>query len=87
MPTWYEYRWHKGISRYYAVYLSKDLFNHWLITCVWGGLRSKLGNYKTYSFIQLEEALKTINHMKNRRSKRGYNLVLQRGPDEIPRCK
>ena len=68
-------RWHKGNLRYYQIYLQKDLLNFWTLTCVWGGINSRLGNCKTYTFERYEDALEEINRLKVRRSKRGYSIV------------
>lgn len=68
-------RWHKGSARYYQIMINKDLFNQYTLTCVWGGLNSRLGNYKTYVFEDPQEALAFINKTKRTRATRGYQMV------------
>lgn len=71
----YQYRWQKGISRYYKVYLAKDLLDTWVLTCVWGGINSRLGNYKKIAYASLEEAFEFIELLMKKRIKRGYKLI------------
>lgn len=70
------YKWHKENGRYYQIYLLKDFFDTWMLTCSWGSLYSRLGNYKNFAFQSYEEALQMIEDVKKKRNKRGYNLIL-----------
>lgn len=70
------YRWQNiKKRRFYQVYLKKDLLNDWVLTCVWGSLDSRLGNFQHHAFKGLKEAILFINNMKELRQKRGYLLV------------
>ncbi len=71
---WYEYRWQKGISRYYKVFLYKDLLGDWILTKVWGGVNSRLGNYEHKLYPTMQAASSMINQIKVQRKKRGYHL-------------
>ncbi len=71
----YKYSWTKEKKRYYNIYLDKGLFNDWTITCVWGGVNSRLGNYKLYAFDDIQEAYNMIEHIIKRRLKRGYTRI------------
>lgn len=70
-----ELHWRKGNQRYYKIYVTKDLFNHYMLTCVWGGLHSKLGNYKNHSFQSLDDANSFITSISKRREQRGYTKI------------
>jgi hypothetical protein len=55
-------RWHRD-TRYYMVFLAKDLFGNWLITRIWGRQGSPLGGVKRdlcESFVDGYNDLKTI---------------------------
>jgi hypothetical protein len=71
---WLEYRWQKGNSRYYKVCLYKDLLGDWIVTKIWGGINSRLGNFEHFAFEKLEPALILIEEISQVRKKRGYNL-------------
>jgi hypothetical protein len=67
-------RWHRG-TRYYMVFLARDLFGSWVITRVWGRRGSPMGGLKLDlcdSFTEGYEGLKTIAV---RRKARRYELV------------
>jgi len=67
--------WRKGNQRYYKIYVTKDLFNHYILTCVWGGVNSRLGNYKNYTFFNLNDANQFIDDISKRRLQRGYKKI------------
>lgn len=73
------HRWHKGNQRFYKAYLQKDLFNHWTLICVWGGINSRLGNYKQFAFDSFDNAIDMLDKIKERRKDRGYKLVQDLG--------
>ena len=75
MTICHNLRWHKGKSKFYEVRLSKDLFGDWLITCVWGSLLSRMGNYRTHYFDTKQAALLFIDSLSKRRARRGYDIV------------
>lgn len=58
--------------RYYKLIMQKDLLGHHVITCIWGSLVSKLGNYKNYAFATIDEAKDFILQVQRKRLKRGY---------------
>ena len=68
-------RWHKGRERFYQVVLQKDLLGDWSLTCSWGSLHSRLGNYKHHAFGTQNEALELIEKITKRRMARGYELI------------
>lgn len=70
------YSWKNSSFRYYKLILQKDLFGHHVITCIWGSLISKLGNYKNYAFENIEDAKTFISQIKKKRSQRGYNMIM-----------
>jgi hypothetical protein len=69
------YRWQKGLSRYYKVYLYKDLLGDWVLTKVWGGINSRLGNFEHQATLTKEPALLLIDEIIKKRKKRGYHLL------------
>lgn len=73
------YRWHKGNSRYYQISIYKDMFDDLILTCVWGGLHSRLGNYKHILISSIDEGLHYIENVMYRRKKRGYVLIFSSG--------
>jgi hypothetical protein len=77
MPNcdWYEYRWQKGSSRYYKVIVYKDLLGDWIVTKVWGGVNSNLGNHKHFVSNNFDSAMHLVVKIFNRREKRGYTWV------------
>ena len=72
---WLEHRWQKGISRYYKVLLYRDLLGDWIVTLVWGGINSRLGNFSHHAFKNQHEAMLLINTIGIIRKKRGYKKV------------
>jgi predicted DNA-binding WGR domain protein len=62
-------------GRYYKLILGKDLLNDWLVTRVWGGLNSRLGNFKHDSFLCLGKALKHNKKLCRNKAMRGYELI------------
>lgn len=51
------------------------MLNDWILTCVWGGINSRLGNYSHLMVNNENEAKIYINNMMKKRMKRGYELV------------
>jgi predicted DNA-binding WGR domain protein len=70
-----KYIWlNKNKGRYYKIIIQKDMLDDLILTCVWGSLNNKLGNY-THTVLQnLQDASDFIEGMKARRAKRGYVL-------------
>lgn len=71
----YEFRWQKGISRYYRILIYRDLLNDWILTCIWGGVQTRLGNFKHTTLQNLQEGFAFVEDMKIRRKQRGYSLI------------
>lgn len=65
-------RWQKGNFRYYKLLVYQDLFNDWIVTTAWGGLRSRLGNFKNSTFATHKDAMDYVDFIALRRTKRGY---------------
>lgn len=59
-------------NRYYSVQLNKGLFGEWTVTQSWGGINSKLGNCKVFSFISVDDALEHIESVRKVRERRRY---------------
>ncbi len=79
-------RWqHSQKERFYQIYIQKDLFGDLSMICIWGSLRSRLGNYKKSHFKTIEEANEFIEDMKKIRSKRGYAIHSSFGTPESAR--
>lgn len=68
-------RWHKGTQKFYEARLAVDIFNEWSITCVWGSLRSRAGNYRNHCFATKQAACDFISALNKRRKQRGYQEV------------
>lgn len=62
-------------SRYYKIIIQKDMLNDWILTCVWGGINSRLGNYSHLKIDNENEAKIHIDKMMKHRRKRGYELI------------
>lgn len=62
-------------GRYYKIILQKDMLNDLIMTCIWGGSNSKLGNYSHTVVNSIKDAKKFISNMDARRTKRGYQRV------------
>ena len=75
MISYYNYHWQKNNSRYYKIIVCKDMFSHWVLTCIWGAINSRLGNHKHIMLNNLDEAKTIIEAMMVRRIKRGYVLI------------
>lgn len=67
--------WRKGNSRYYKIYLFKDMLNDWIVVKVWGGVNSKLGNYSKTAYHEYNDALNEIKSIDHIRTKRGYSKL------------
>jgi hypothetical protein len=70
------YYWlNKEKATYYKIILQKDMLNDWILTCVWGGINSRLGNYSHLMVNNENEAKVYIKNIMERRKQRGYELV------------
>ena len=68
----HELHWRKGTSRYYKAHITKDMFGCYILTLVWGGINSRLGNCKNHSFESLDELNSFVEALEKRRLQRGY---------------
>lgn len=75
MTNCLEYRWQKGNCRYYRILIYKDLLNDWVITCIWGGMHNRLGNFKHLQPGSIDNAMAFVKSMGHRRKSRGYELI------------
>jgi predicted DNA-binding WGR domain protein len=58
--------------RYYRAFLQQDLFGDWTMVRCWGGLDSRLGQYRIERVANYDEGLAAIEDLDERRRKRGY---------------
>jgi predicted DNA-binding WGR domain protein len=69
------YYWiNKEKARYYKILIQKDMLNDWILTCVWGGIHSRLGNYSHLKIDNENEAKIHIENIMKRRKSHGYEL-------------
>ena len=69
--------------KYYKLFEQETLFGTTDVVCVWGRIGGKLGNYKVIPCQDPEEVQKTIDSIKKKRLKRGYELTEPKAPVEI----
>ena len=67
--------WKSNNNRYYKVIIHKDLFNDLIVTCIWGGVGSRLGNYKHQVVNSISEAYEFIKSISHIRERRGYKII------------
>ena len=65
----------KKNGRYYKILIYKDMLNDTILTCVWGSIHSKLGNYSHFVMNTAEETHNFIENINKKRYKNGYELV------------
>ncbi|BCA97346.1 hypothetical protein TUM19329_37070 (plasmid) [Legionella antarctica] len=63
-------------TRYYALRLSKDLLEDWVITLINGRIKSKLGQSRTLAFANFSEAFDSFCQLAKVRDQRGYQLKI-----------
>lgn len=51
------------------------MLNDWILTCVWGGINSRLGNHSHTMVNSIDDAALYIENMLKKRKKHGYELV------------
>jgi|GEM_PF-2122290 hypothetical protein len=70
------YYWlNKEKARYYKIIIQKDMLNDWILTCVWGGINSRLGNHSHTMLNSIDDAALYIENMLKKRKKHGYELI------------
>jgi hypothetical protein len=67
-------RWHRD-TRYYMVFLTKDLFGSWVITRAWGRRDSPIGRVKLDLCNSFAEGYKDLKAITARRKARKYEVV------------
>ncbi len=76
---WLYSLWFKE-TRFYAIELSQDLFQNWIVTCTWGRYKTQgAGQLKTTECQNYEQALTIFHQEQSRRLKRGY-VMQQENP-------
>ena len=71
---WIQQRWEKG-TRYYEVYLQQDLWGDWVLTRVWGGRGTALGQVRNMPCAGYGDGLTILDEVRKRRKQRGYATV------------
>jgi cytochrome b len=66
---------HSGKARYYRVYLDRDLFGHWTLRKVWGGIGSSRGRMHNTGIPSYDEGVEQIREIAKRRIQHGYRRV------------
>lgn len=71
-----QYHWlNREKQRYYKIIVHKDMLDDWVVTSIWGGINSRLGNYKHMVMNDSDKIKKFISDMNTRRARRGYVLL------------
>ena len=73
IEAYHDARFEKN-TRYYVIRLSKDLLEDWVITLINGRIKSKLGQSRTLSFANFNEAFEHFCLLTKVRHQRGYQL-------------
>ncbi len=66
---------HPEKARYYQVHLERDLFGHWTLRKVWGGLDSSRGRVHNTEVPSYDDGVEQIRAIAKRRDRRGYQHV------------
>ena len=75
---WEKYRWERQ-QRYYEVLLHQDLWNHWVLTRIWGRSNTRLGRFRNDPCASYQEALEKLRRINQRRLQHGYARVFNEG--------
>ena len=62
-------------SRYYKVYLQKDLLDDWVVTCAFVGKDSNRGQIKHFPYESLDAAIEKFKDIIKVRNRRGYRII------------
>ncbi len=68
-------RWEK-CSRYYELYLARDLFGQWVVTRCWGRRNSALGQVRHIPVFDYQAGLLHLQTYMRQRLQHGYQRVL-----------
>ncbi|QBR83798.1 hypothetical protein E3983_05195 [Legionella israelensis] len=71
--SYHELRFEKD-SRYYVLRLEKDLLEDWTILAINGRIKSKLGQSRTFAYVEYEKAFGNLCLLANVRQQRRYQL-------------
>lgn len=71
ISMWMFRRWVKE-TRYYEIYLHQDLWDGWVVTCVWGRRRTAMGRVQHRPCESYELALALFAEIEKRRNQHGY---------------
>ncbi len=69
---------HSAKARYYQVHLDQDLFGHWTLRKVWGGIDSSRGRMHNTGIPSYDDGVEQIREIAKRRSQHGYHRVFLR---------
>jgi len=62
-------------GRFYCITVATDLFSEWVVTCIWGGIRSRRGGARHVYCAGLKEAFACKRALEKKRKGRGYKRV------------
>ena len=65
-------------GRYYEMWAAHDLFGHWCVVTVWGGIGSRRGQLRTFAQVDRAACLVVLDAIEKRRLQRGYVRVRDR---------
>jgi len=71
-------RWERDM-RYYELRLQQDLWGDWLLTRVWGGKGTALGQIRRELCIDRDSGYLRLIEEQLKRTRRGYRLATQDG--------
>ena len=66
---------HPEKARYYQVHLDRDLFGHWTLRKVWGGIDSSRGRMHNTGIPSYDDGMKQIHEIAKRRGQHGYRRI------------
>ena len=70
------YAWvHPAKARYYQVHMDRDLFGHWTLRKVWGGMGSRRGRMHNTGIPSYDDGVEQIREIAKRRGQHGYECV------------
>jgi hypothetical protein len=77
MAQQYRFWEHLKSGRYYTAYIDTDLFDDYVVVCLWGGAGRKLSRIKHICVPSIQEATTVLEDIAKRRVARGYVLCQQ----------
>jgi hypothetical protein len=66
---------HPAKARYYQVHLDRDLFGHWTLRKVWGGIDSSRGRMHNTGIPSYDDGIEQIREIAKRRGQHGYQRI------------